>query len=516
MLMPCKDHSRAFSFILIPALTYLVLLAVITRADFIDDAFIGFRYLHHLLAGQGFTYNPPERVEGVTNIGWLLALAPLAELCSETCAAKIMGSLFTGLSVVITLVLARGLAPEHHGSRFVLPLPILVATHPDFTLFSLLGMETAFLGTLLLAGAWMVMTGRSLIITASIAVLAFLVRPEAGLIFPLFLLLRAGDRQGRKKVLGPAAVFLAGVGLITLARVLYFGDLLPHTAQVKTAGMKEILISVFLGLRGRNANLPFPFNNLFSYALMALGTAAAWQRSRETAAWLTASVLAGMLFCLYAPADWTGMGRYFAPYTPAGAFLLWTGVVTVLDQTLASRLPGLVLRSLPLLLALLLAGGNLGQTFLHLRPAFARRYPGYVIFGAGLVAPSQWLHDNLPPDAVVATRRIGAAGYYSGLRIFDYKFGLVDRQVARTRAAADEDLGYPTHPVLAELWRERAPDYLLEDAPIIEAMMKENGGPGRISVHGIYYRELKRFPLGERVDWVLCEKLPAEFSESGP
>src|SRR5262245_59492914 len=44
----------------------------------VDDAFIVYRYAANLAHGQGFVFNPGERVEGVTCFLWTLFLAPFA------------------------------------------------------------------------------------------------------------------------------------------------------------------------------------------------------------------------------------------------------------------------------------------------------------------------------------------------------------------------------------------------------------------------------------------------------
>ena len=59
--------------------------ALALRAYFVDDAFTGFRYLENLLSGKGFVFYPGQTpVEGVTNIGWLLLLLPLAAAIGPT------------------------------------------------------------------------------------------------------------------------------------------------------------------------------------------------------------------------------------------------------------------------------------------------------------------------------------------------------------------------------------------------------------------------------------------------
>ena len=87
------------------------LFAFHVRECFVDDAFIGFRYIENLLAGHGFVFNPGQKaVEGVTNIGWLLALAPLAAAVGPPAAAKALGLALLLSSLAMTMLLGRSLA----------------------------------------------------------------------------------------------------------------------------------------------------------------------------------------------------------------------------------------------------------------------------------------------------------------------------------------------------------------------------------------------------------------------
>ncbi len=60
-------------------LLWLVLLAWLASAAWFlcDDAFISFRYVRNLVEGRGLVFNPGERVEGYTNLLWVLKLTAL-------------------------------------------------------------------------------------------------------------------------------------------------------------------------------------------------------------------------------------------------------------------------------------------------------------------------------------------------------------------------------------------------------------------------------------------------------
>src|SRR5512141_1854778 len=72
--------------LVLPAL--LVVLAIAARVipgpRTIDDSFITFRYARNLLAGQGFVYNPGERVQGTTTPLYTLLMTGLGALTGGT------------------------------------------------------------------------------------------------------------------------------------------------------------------------------------------------------------------------------------------------------------------------------------------------------------------------------------------------------------------------------------------------------------------------------------------------
>lgn len=143
----------------------VVALAFRTRNCFVDDAFIDFQYLENLWAGKGFVFHPGTvPVEGVTNIGWLLVLAPLSSVADPAAVAKLLGLALVLSTLILTASLGRYLAanvePAEESLGLVLvPLLVLAASF-DFVYFSLAGMETALLAAILMLGACLVPSGR--------------------------------------------------------------------------------------------------------------------------------------------------------------------------------------------------------------------------------------------------------------------------------------------------------------------------------------------------------------------
>lgn len=504
--------------VLLPVSAYVLALAALLRDCFMDDAYIGFRCVENLLAGKGFAFNPGQYVEAVTNIGWLIFLSPLALVLPVPLAAKAAGVLLLLATAALAGRLAQHLAQPPSDRLFVWLAPVLVVTHPDLLLFSLSGMETALLAAGIL---WLALRaghhGRAgrpaqrATLTALSAAVLFLVHPEAVLVYPLAqVLLNGGDAAAWRRSLRPAAVFVTTIALATLARWLYFGSPLPNTFYAKATVPSAVGEQLLAALTGENANISYPFAGLLAVPFVLGGLAAVWREQRATAAWLAAATLTGTLFCIYSAADWTALGRYFAPYAPAALLLFWRGFLDLNRRWLGLLRPPAATAALGALAGLLVFVSVL-RTLAPLDLRRTRAYPGYVLTSTTLVEPALWLRDALPDDAVIASRRLGALGYYSQKHVFDYTFGLPEPEVARLVQQAGEQFHNPRAPALRELWRGREPGYLLEDRAVIDALIADaRGTPDAFDIHGLTYRVRRAFPIGDGVDWVLCERCRAD------
>ncbi|MEA2691636.1 MAG: arabinofuranosyltransferase [Acidobacteriota bacterium] len=335
---------------------------------FMDDAWIGLRAVANLLAGRGLVFNPGERVEGVTNTGWLLLLAPAARLSSPPFAAKLLGVTCLGLALFFlyraALPLARRLGPAWPPFT-VLPLGLvlLAAANADLVSFSLLGMETGALAAVLTAMLWIATRERGWAALPFLGAFAFLLHPEAVLVYPAAAALALADRvPGSRRLLRGQVIHAALLGGITLARWRYYRALLPNTWGAKPPTARAALGTLLGFLDGSAVNLAFPFAGLFALSLLVLGYLALRRTAPLAAAAAGGIVGTGLLFALYARPDWTELGRYFAPYVPAALLLAGVGALDVERAVLTRGRHGGALRlwSLALagvaLVALLLGG----------------------------------------------------------------------------------------------------------------------------------------------------------------
>jgi hypothetical protein len=540
-----------------------------------DDAWIGLRAVANLLAGRGLVFNPGERVEGVTNAGWLLLLTPFARLSSPPFAAKLLGLACLGLALFLLYKAALPLARRLEAvwppfAALPVGVVLLAAVNADLVSFSLLGMETGALAAVLTAMLAIAARERGWAALPFLGAFAFLLHPEAVLVYPAMsamLALTLLTRTPAPRLLRGLLVYALLLAGITLARWRYYGALLPNTWGAKPPTARAAFGTLLGFLDGSAVNLGFPLAGLFALSLLALGWLALRRAAPLAAAAAGGIVGTGLLFALYARPDWTELGRYFAPYVPAALLLAGVGALDAERAVLTRARSGGLLRlwSLALagvaLAALLLGGFFLDRTDFYRWTAPAvlalawgialeaesagaegpaggrfRRglapfalaaaaalygavgtlarategerlaYPGYILTSATLIPPALWMRDHLPPGARIASRRIGALAYFSGHPVFDYSFGLTEPEVARLIRRRGGPFDDPGDPALAALWRQRAPDYLLEEGDLVNRLGggRTSGGGGGLRIHGLDYRVVRRFPIARGVEWVLA------------
>ncbi len=488
---------------LVLALGWIGWMSWVHLGHLVDDGFISLRYAANLLGGRGLVFNPGEVVEGVTNLGWVLVVAGVgwAVPVALPVVAKVLGTGCLVAAVALAAAGYRRLAPAAHPVELLL-LPALLALSPELVYFSIAGMETGLAVLLLGLGLWLLLGERPRLVAAALVAAALAtVRPEAVVVFPVavVLLLASPGLLPRRRLLLGLGVFLAAVAAVTLARFAYYGALLPNTAFAKPPGAAGAVVGRLRGLlAGTDPNVPPPYGTAVFLAAGAWGVVRAWRRpgARAATAFLAAAAVTGLAFGVYAPADWSGMGRYFAPYVPAAAILLVAGLAGGLQSLLGRRRTAAV--ALAAILALF-AGYDLWRGHEHLGTRALGDYPGFVLASDTLIPPARWIDEHLPPGAVIAARRIGALGYFGHRRVFDYAFGLTDRRVARRVAARGRDFETPDAPGLTPLWREARPGWVLEDAERLAPLRAPRGveqGDG-LSIAGLPYRTVRTFRLGD-------------------
>lgn len=250
----------------------LVLAAVQTRwawPFFSDDSFISLRYAQRLVEGHGLTWTAGERVEGYSNLLWVLSCATLGALGIDlVTAARCLGGACTVLAFVL---LARAARPHDARTALLAGIaPLLLAATSPVMAWTLAGLE----GPMVML--WLAWGGISLLrlLREERASTGAFVR--AGLPFALLCLTRPDGAlwaatTGLGLILGHlgdglrAAVWraMAFGALPVLAyfgqlafRIAYYGDIVPNTAHVKvefgaevwSAGLDYVGLCAWVGI----------------------------------------------------------------------------------------------------------------------------------------------------------------------------------------------------------------------------------------------------------------------------
>jgi hypothetical protein len=316
-----------------------------------DDALISLRYADRLLEGDGLTWNDGERVEGYSNLLWILFVAVLGlagiDLIDATRVLGFACSILMMLSLACTYSQGKGTA------RFLAPALALgfVALAAPMAVWAIGGLEQPLYAALLaIAIASLFRTFDSSVsdrrpaLALSLALgLLCLTRPD-GPIFTVAVAaaLVSASLVSRTRVFTRAlALVLAVPTAFYLAhltfRLWYYGELLPNTALVKlspTGARWRDGWTYFAG--GLEMLLPFSVVGLAAIVASTLVSAA---RARAIALLLLGSAWSG--YVMYIGGDIFPAYRHLVPLVVVLAFALAEGALLA-TRTLSERPAGLV------------------------------------------------------------------------------------------------------------------------------------------------------------------------------
>jgi arabinofuranosyltransferase len=288
-----------------------------------EDAFIYYRIVDHLLAGNGPVFNVGERVEAYTGPLWLGVLAVARAVAPAGVELEWM-SVALGLPLSVGGLLAAVLAARRlwspassgTGRRGVLMLPIgalVVAALPPFWDYATSGLETGlvfawlggtFLGLVavgLAAGSERRHPARARYGLAAAIGLGPLVRPDLTIFAAAFLVLLAILERpfSPRRALRLGGIAAAIPLVYQLFRMGYFGSLVPNTALAKEAGAAywgrgwSYLLDLF-----RPYALWLPVAALLGWA--AVSARGLWRSSeRERALLVAVPIAAGIMHAVY-------------------------------------------------------------------------------------------------------------------------------------------------------------------------------------------------------------------------
>jgi hypothetical protein len=431
-----------------------------------DDPFITYRYAYNLAHGQGFVYNPGERVLSTTTPLFTILLAALNFSTSDLPrSANLVGAISIALGGILLWDLSRTWKTPVAGWAGLF-------LYPTFTLpLTTLGSETPLYIALNL-GAIAFYARRRYPTAAAFAALATLTRPDGilvAIVLAAHYLLRIRRPVPWKAIL----VFAALVIPWFIFAWLYFGYPLPVTLAAKqqqgTLAISQTFAPGFLWIINW-------YSGSWQYWLEAvLAIIGVYWLVRKAHQWALLLSWTGLYFISY---SLLGVSRYFwyyAPLVPGYIALVGLGLEAVGNLIQNSRLGS---SSQPV--AEKQSDVNLEQPALLPRPSPLRKRISYVAVGIILIsltlaqatnvyqrsimpdpratvyrAVGEWLRDNTPSDSLISSLEIGIIGYYAGRRVVDFA-GLLQPEVA-------EQLHNSPNYDVAAIWAvtNYSPDYIV-------------------------------------------------------
>jgi arabinofuranosyltransferase len=409
----------------------------------LDDSWIHLHFARNLAEGAGFVYNPNVPVAGSTAPLWTLLLAAAVAIAGNSLAVV------KGLGVAVTLAaaVATRAAALAWGASSGLALAAAVGllwTRP-LAWGALSGMEVSLAALLVAASLTAHARGRSAL-TAFLAALAALARPEALILLPL--LVAAGPWSLRR------VGMMLSIALLVLAPAVAFnistvGGPMPATAAAKVEG----------GLLGWLAGVHEPVVRLLVKRPLVFFRE--WVIWLARVHWLLPIALLGALV-----AAWRRHGYRLG--VPALALLVHPVAMAILapfrgpefqEGRYSMHLLSLALVLLAVAMSPMPPRHRAAAIVVYLAlalptlPAAAERY-GWAVqnINAMQVHLGHWVDINLPRNARLALNDIGAITYVSRREVIDL-MGLVTPEILPYRREGEEGV--------IRYVRERCPDYVI-------------------------------------------------------
>lgn len=207
-----------------------------------DDIFIAFRYIQNFNEGNGWVYNPGERVEGYTDFLWLLILSFFSWLKYDLeTITQVLGIIFSAGTITIFSII--GYRVSSAGKKFIFPfMAFALMFNFDYNVWATSGLEVSFVTVLLSAGFYSFFFSKlehnkKLIVSGLFICLALMTRPDVMLILlsANFLLALANISKGEKfsGIIKEQILFNLPILLIYLPyfewRYNYYGFIFPNT-----------------------------------------------------------------------------------------------------------------------------------------------------------------------------------------------------------------------------------------------------------------------------------------------
>jgi len=396
-----------------------------------DDAMISMRYAWNFAHGNGLVWNAGEYIEGYTNLLQTLHMALWSGFLDKSTAVlmiQIIGiSIMLGISyftMKITSFVFELESLKHRGFYSVLVYALCLMYYP-LSYWTLLGMETGLLTILLLGALFLIFRGicddtkKSKLIPFLIG-LAFLARPDS--LIPATIILTVKwfyefkfrhDNKFITQALYDVAIIMGIILLVTLFRVLYYGNIVPNTYTLKVVGMPlvdrisngSIFISRFIIL------IIFPLITIISYLLI---------RKSIYPILLLMSFLSTIIYQIWVGGDPWPYWRIITPTIPIFIVLCLASLnyfLTLLESRYQIWKSGSIChqRVAFILMMIFIIGFN----YPFYKNILFYDYPANVDLSWSLIDTTVALNDITDPNATIAVTAAGTLPYYVDLKAID-------------------------------------------------------------------------------------------------
>ena len=474
----------------LPFLIMFIALSVrlLPGARTIDDSYITYRYARNILAGDGFVYNPGERVLGTTTPLYTLILTVLGAITGGVKAPfPILALIFNALIGATTTLLLWKIGKRMGSTFTAASTALLWAIAPFSVTFAIGGLETSLYVFLLTATVAFYLSDR-FTLTALFATFSFLTRPDALILLgPVAVdrLYQASKRQPedkRKKISFAelAAALIPAIIWFGFA-TFYFGSPIPHSVLAKslayripnTAALVRMLqhyATPFLGQK--TFGIPWIGVGLILYPFLTLiGIRSAIKKELHIWPW---AFYPWLYFATFTIANPFIFLWYMTPPLPAYFFFIFLGLEQV-GSKLLHRIKGKqknafckshFRRGLPILgilfpLLLTLQGWTLQPDHGLNRPAPDMAWIKIeLLYQEAAKQLNEHLESHPPPSTpVLAAGDVGVLGYFTETHILD-TVGLNSPETL-DYYPLDESCYAINYAIPPELIQDQQPDYLV-------------------------------------------------------
>jgi len=205
-----------------------------------DDAYISYRYAANLAAGDGLVFNPGERVEGYSNLLYVLMLAGAAGTLGEDSMYPV-SSLLNLVLCCLAFIAFYGTCRRRLAPSGVTAATWLFALVPALWAWSASGLETMLvlavsMAVWLEADAVVRDKGRFHLPLLGVAVVLSVLSRADGFLVPFFVCVWLIVRRSWRAAAWAGGFLVVSQGLLTMWRLVYYGWPLPNTYYAKVSG----------------------------------------------------------------------------------------------------------------------------------------------------------------------------------------------------------------------------------------------------------------------------------------